>query len=77
MNGEVVIVDGGAGDVGDDESLSEIASRYDTDKSVHTRYTYNYERYFGSLRHEAISLLELESIEAGRCSCGAIILRMA
>jgi SAM-dependent methyltransferase len=41
------------------ESLSEIASRYDTDKSVHTHYTDNYERYFGSLRHEPVRLLEL------------------
>jgi SAM-dependent methyltransferase len=39
--------------------LAEIASRYDTDKAIHTHYLRNYEHYFGDLRDADVRLLEL------------------
>lgn len=39
--------------------LGRIASKYDTDKAVHTHYLKNYEHYFQPLRNEEIRLLEL------------------
>ncbi len=44
--------------------LAHIASKYDTDKAVHTHYLRNYEHYFGGLREQEVRLLEL-GIKAG------------
>lgn len=45
--------------------LAHIASRYDTDKAVHTHYLRNYEHYFGGLRDKEVRLLELGIKEGG------------
>ncbi|MDT7602627.1 MAG: hypothetical protein QOF61_624 [Acidobacteriota bacterium] len=45
--------------------LASIASRYDTDKAVHTHYLRNYEHYFGELRGKEVRLLELGIKEGG------------
>lgn len=45
--------------------LADIASRYDTDKAVHTHYLRNYEHYFGGLRGEEVRLFELGIKEGG------------
>jgi hypothetical protein len=42
-----------------ENDLAEIASRYDTDKAIHTHYLRNYEQYFGNLRATDVRLLEL------------------
>ncbi|HEY2847719.1 MAG TPA: hypothetical protein VGI80_07865 [Pyrinomonadaceae bacterium] len=47
------------------ESLSEIASRYNTDKSVHYHYTQNYERFLDPLRDSEVRLLELGIKDGG------------
>ncbi len=39
--------------------LAHIASKYDTDKAVHTQYLRNYEHYFSGLRDKDVRLLEL------------------
>jgi hypothetical protein len=45
--------------------LAEIATRYDTDKAVHTHYLRNYEHNFGALRDKPVRLLELGIKEGG------------
>jgi SAM-dependent methyltransferase len=45
--------------------LAQIASRYDTDKAVHTHYLRNYEHYFAPLRDKEVRLLELGIKEGG------------
>ena len=46
-------------------ALADIASKYDTDKAVHTHYLRNYEHYFGGLRDQEVRLLELGIKEGG------------
>ena len=46
-------------------ALADIASKYDTDKAVHTHYLRNYEHYFGELRDRPVRLLELGIKEGG------------
>jgi SAM-dependent methyltransferase len=45
--------------------LARIASRYDTDKAVHTHYLRNYEHYFAPLRDTEVRLLELGIKQGG------------
>jgi|CXWL01.1.fsa_nt_gi SAM-dependent methyltransferase len=47
------------------ETLRQISSRYQTDKSQLVAYLDNYERWFGDLRQRPITLLELGVLDGG------------
>lgn len=52
-----------------DVSLTELAQRYDTDKSASGSYIQNYESYFAPLRKQPVRLLELGVFRGGSLLC--------